>query len=367
MRVLLARPARVTACTALLLLGFVLVAAYAGLLAPRRPLFGWVRVVALDFDAVTGGPAPGARNVFLVEASCALDDSPPAQDTAESGLVLSPRAACALESAARAHPSHSVYLVHTCPVDVEATWRGAAPAHALAALTLPNVFVWPAPPQRLLRHSALDALQALAARHAHADGRAPWPLPYASLLLRYFLLWKYGGLYLDSDVFVLKALDAAGGADFAVAEGAAEVSGSALAFSWGATGRRVAAACLNDSLLLRPEGASRVHAADQVVTHALARLCGSDKVSEMTAARCQGFRVLAPSAVAPVPQEEWFRLFSEEGAEETLRAVAASAAVHTWQQRSGAARVDPGSGQPLAHIARDACPAVLAALDGQLF
>ncbi|GLH16519.1 Uncharacterized protein GBIM_20779, partial [Gryllus bimaculatus] len=62
-------------------------------------------------------------------------------EVTRSGLVLTPRAACSIESAALANPRRPVFLVHSCRVD-EADPLRDAPPFARQLFALPNVYLW---------------------------------------------------------------------------------------------------------------------------------------------------------------------------------------------------------------------------------
>ncbi|GLG95320.1 uncharacterized protein GBIM_02311 [Gryllus bimaculatus] len=146
-------------------------------------------------DLFKGEPLLGEEHIFFVETSCALDKPQHVPYDSESGLRLSPRGACAVEAAASAHPTHRVYLVHTCDVQRRSLAKGAAPAYALAALSIPNVRLWAVP---YALHFVGTPLQGWLASGALRASR--WPVVHASDVLRFLLLWKYGGTYLDLDV-----------------------------------------------------------------------------------------------------------------------------------------------------------------------
>lgn len=68
---------------------------------------------------------------------------------------------------------------------------------------------------------------------------------HASDVLRYLTLYKYGGIYLDLDVIVVKSLEGLHG-DFAGAESDAHVAAGVLRFSPNGIGHSHAKMCLLD-------------------------------------------------------------------------------------------------------------------------
>ncbi|GLG95316.1 Lactosylceramide 4-alpha-galactosyltransferase [Gryllus bimaculatus] len=260
-------------------------------------------------DLFKGEPLLGEEHIFFVETSCALDKPQHVPYDSESGLRLSPRGACAVEAAASAHPTHRVYLVHTCDVQRRSLAKGAAPAYALAALSIPNVRLWAVP---YALHFVGTPLQGWLASGALRASR--WPVVHASDVLRFLLLWKYGGTYLDLDVLMLRSLGEE--KNFGCAESPAAVSVGAFNFALDDPGRRVANACIAELLDYRPDLWS--YNGPGAITRALKKVCNVQEVLEMTEEMCGGFRLLSTSTFYAIPWQNWNLFFTEESSEETM-------------------------------------------------
>ncbi|KAK7870305.1 hypothetical protein R5R35_003697 [Gryllus longicercus] len=301
---------------------------------------------------LTFKPVPGENNIFFVETSCAFKKFPnPASYDSESGLRLSPRGACAVEAAAAAHPTHRVYLVHTCDVHRRSLAKGAAPAYALAALSIPNVRLWAVP---YALHFVGTPLQGWLASGALRASR--WPVVHASDVLRFLLLWKYGGTYLDLDVLMLRSLEDQ--RNFGCPENRNYVSVGAINFAFDTTGRRFANACIEEMRDFHPT--LWVHNGAGAITRAVKKVCAISQINEITKEKCGGFHLLATSTFYSIPWMSWQLLFKEEGAKETMKMIGNNLAVHVWNAKSHDATVYTSSMQPYAQIARRVCPKVVA-------
>lgn len=72
-----------------------------------------------------------------------------------------------------------------------------------------------------------------------------FPVSHASDILRYLTLWKYGGIYLDLDVIVLKSLEDLP-PNYSGAESADNVAAGVMSFADSGVGHSLAETCVND-------------------------------------------------------------------------------------------------------------------------
>lgn len=132
--------------------------------------------------------------IFFHETSCL--------SSRVGAVTLTPRQACAVESAARANPGVPVFLLMTAPVapapaDANSTVRWSAAARQLSHY--PNVKVRHLRLDDYVRETPLEQWYRGGALRA-----SRWPRSHASDVLRFLTLWKFGGTYLDLDVVVTK-------------------------------------------------------------------------------------------------------------------------------------------------------------------
>ena len=133
-------------------------------------------------------PAKG-RSIFFHETSCA--------SSVHGGIVLTPRQACAVESAAKMNPDLEVYLLFTSPINLENATVKNKMVNQL--LSYPNIRIRHLSFEKYFVGSPLEEWYKGGALKA-----SKWPRSHASDALRFLTLWKYGGTYLDLDVVVTK-------------------------------------------------------------------------------------------------------------------------------------------------------------------
>lgn len=271
------------------------------------------------------GPQRWQKNIFFVETTCAVDEN-------ASHLQLTPRQACAVESAVKYNEKAHIYVLHTCPKLEPVT---GAHFHHISLLS----FLGGTPVENLVTSGALAQSQ--------------YPKEHASDVLRYTALWKYGGIYLDMDIVVTKNLDPLG-ENWAGAESNDVIGSCALAMSAseGSPGFKVAEASvieLKDNF----NGDSWGHNGPGLITRVLQKFCYKDKVSDMH--NCSGFYVLPASQLFPIPYRLWRQYFDPAAANQTLQLLKEAYTVHVWNKLSSEEQfADPHSAY--ATLAQSHCP-----------
>ncbi|GBP30827.1 Lactosylceramide 4-alpha-galactosyltransferase [Eumeta japonica] len=165
---------------------------------------------------------PSRQSIFFVESSCRRD--------------LNPRQACAVESAARAHPNWTVHLLFLSPISDVTILRG--PLKELKLFD--NISLVRVHLLNLTKGTVVEKLV-----HSGHFKKSRWPISHIADAVRYLTLYKWGGIYLDLDVVVTRALDPLA-RNWGAKESAHAVAAGALSFSRDAIGRRVANETLNE-------------------------------------------------------------------------------------------------------------------------
>lgn len=131
-------------------------------------------------------PVAYDTSIFFLETSC---HSVP-------GVHLTPRQACAVESAAKMNPDSEVYVLFPSPI-VDNASVSSPSVHQL--FKYPNVKLRHVTMETYFQDTPLEAwYKSGMLRTSH------WPRSHASDILRYLTLWKFGGIYLDLDVVVTR-------------------------------------------------------------------------------------------------------------------------------------------------------------------
>ncbi|GBP56170.1 Lactosylceramide 4-alpha-galactosyltransferase [Eumeta japonica] len=159
---------------------------------------------------------PSARSIYFIETSCKGD--------------LNPRQACSVESVARVHPNRTVYILFLAPIAQKTFQKGPiSNLKIFDNVEFARIHFW-----KFVEGTVLEGLV--------YDGylnKSKWPVSHTSDVLRYLVLHKWGGTYLDLDVIVRKNLDSLG-LNWASRENQDAVASCVLSFSTDAVGRSIA-------------------------------------------------------------------------------------------------------------------------------
>ncbi|XP_037501779.1 lactosylceramide 4-alpha-galactosyltransferase [Rhipicephalus sanguineus] len=255
---------------------------------------------------------------------------------------LTAREACSIESACRHNRNHTVHLLSTGNISS----RGC-PYHRLVS-QLPNF------QSSVLNASAELAGTPLAPLHAEGGAlhRSPYVAVHLSDFLRYVVLWNRGGVYLDTDVIVMKSLKGfSNGAFYQSRNDSDSVANGILFFDKQST--------VLEALIAK---CARVYSPWRWTS------CGLALISALAfdSAYSRRLNLFNESVFFAVPHRKWETLFEPESAPEVLRAINGSYGVHFWNDLSKHRRVVTGSGSAMDVLARTHCPFVykLASLEG---
>ncbi|KAH7966129.1 hypothetical protein HPB49_013913 [Dermacentor silvarum] len=244
---------------------------------------------------------------------------------------LSARQACSIESACRINGDYNVHLLSTGNFS-----SSDCPYYRILS-KLPNFC------SANLNVSATLAGTPLGAAEAALD-QSPNKVSHLSDFLRYTVLWKRGGVYLDTDVIVIKSLKGIRNTVcYQKTDKHIKVSSAILFFDkW----HPVLGALIDKC--------ARVYDPDLWTT------CGPALTSllPLDAEFSSRVKFLNVSAFCAVPWEKWEDLFHLGKTPAVLRATNASYGVHFWNHLSKQRRVVPGSGCAMDVLARTHCPEV---------
>lgn len=269
--------------------------------------------------------APG--NIFFLETS---------DRTNPSFLFM-----CSVESAARAHPeSQVVVLMKGLPRDTTA-WPRNLGISLLSCF--PNVQIRPLDLQELFEDTPLAAWY-LEAQHRWE----PYLLPVLSDASRIALLWKFGGIYLDTDFIVLKNLRNL--TNMLGIQSRYVLNGAFLAFE---RKHEFLALCIRD-FVAHYNGWIWGHQGPQLLTRVFKKWCSIHSLKESRA--CRGVTALPPEAFYPIPWQNWKKYFEDVSPEELAQLLNATYAVHVWNKKSQGTHLEATSRALLAQLHARYCP-----------
>ncbi|KAF9808796.1 hypothetical protein SFRURICE_013058 [Spodoptera frugiperda] len=190
--------------------------------------------------------------------------------------VLNSRQACSIESTARAHPTRPIYVLFSGPV-AEMVYQRSCIAKLRR---FPNVHFARVHIEEYARNTPLDALVA-----SKKLEESYWPVEHASDILRFLTLYKWGGLYLDTDMIVMKSLTPLGH-NWVAREKLDCASVGVIASSMDHVGRQLAQALADElQTTFKPDVFNNNGPA--VMLRVLKRLCNKSDPKEWSAETCQ--------------------------------------------------------------------------------
>lgn len=163
---------------------------------------------------------PRPNSIFFHETSCRGS--------------LTPRQACIIESAARTNPQKEIYLLFSAPVNELMLTSGN-----LNQLQLfPNVKLARV---HLTKYAESTPLEEMVKNKPFETSK--WWIEHTSDILRSLTLFKWGGIYLDTDMLVVKSLTPLG-PNWVAKEDSHLVNSAAIAMSNDTIGRKLADALI---------------------------------------------------------------------------------------------------------------------------
>ncbi|XP_036260827.1 lactosylceramide 4-alpha-galactosyltransferase-like [Molothrus ater] len=279
---------------------------------------------------IAGGPSPSTGNVFFVETS---------EQTAPNYLF-----SCSVESAARTHPTSRVVVL----MKGLAKGNASLPKHwAFSLLScFPNVEIRRLDVQELFSGTPLAQWFLQPQRQ-----QEPHFLPNLSDACRIVLMWKFGGIYLDTDFIVLKNLQNLTNA--LGIQGDSVLNGAFLSFE---AKHKFIELCMQD-FVEDYNGWVWGHQGPELLTRVFKKWCSLRTITSMS---CKGVSALAREVVYPIPWQDWKKLFEAVSALELQKLLKNTYAVHIWNKLSHGTKLEIPSQALLAQLYSQFCPATYA-------
>ncbi|XP_030556653.1 lactosylceramide 4-alpha-galactosyltransferase-like [Drosophila novamexicana] len=306
-------------------------------------------------------PIPG-RSIFFHETSCHRPkrkrqrhgQSP---DLQYNMLQLTARQACAIESAALHNPNFQVFVLFAGP-----TYRHLSNSSQRqqpiidAILSYKNVQLRQL---NLWRYAAGTPIEEWL-----KDGRlfrSSYLFSHISDFLRFLTLYRYGGIYLDMDVVMLRSMEDVP-PNFTGAESNTHLAAGVMSLAPTGFGHEIAESCLRD-FQLHFDGSDWGNNGPGVITRVAQQICGTKDISLMLEdrKRCLGFKVFDRNAFYAVPWKHWRHFFEPQLLEQTLEHTKDSYLVHVWNKHSKQLAIKVGSSTAYGKYAEQHCPKAYAA------
>ncbi|XP_017024672.1 lactosylceramide 4-alpha-galactosyltransferase [Drosophila kikkawai] len=290
-------------------------------------------------------PVPG-RSIFFHETSC--------QQTEKRRyklMELTARQACAIESAALHNPNFQVFVLFAGPTYRISSNNSNSQPLVEAILSYSNV--------HLRRLNLWSYAAGTPIEEWLKDGSlflSSYLFSHISDFLRYLTLYRYGGLYLDMDVVVLRNMEEVP-PNYTGAESNTHLAAGVMSLAATGFGHEIAESCLRD-LQLNFDGKDWGNNGPGVITRVAQKICGTKDIQVMQEdhKRCLGFKVFGRGAFYAVPWKQWRDFFEPEKLPQTMALTKDSYVVHVWNKHSSTLKIKRGTKSAYAKYAEQNCP-----------
>lgn len=303
-------------------------------------------------DIDKGEPRPARENskkqIFFFETTN-LEGGP---------LELNPREACAVESAASFHPDRDIYVVFTGPTTLVPSNPTDNKTRMSDVLTnnFKNVHFRSVILDELSKGSALVEFVRLKKYESSKFLRS-----HFSDLLRYSILWKYGGLFCDLDIVVMKNFDKLG-ENFVCKSSHNFIQSGTMHFSGTGIGHTAVEKCCE---YLRDHFDGNRWAANgpEVVAAVIKKMCNTSDTSEMTTERCQGIQVMESKLFLPIQNHKYYWSNNKIISNQAMRMMEGAYTAHVYNHLIKDKIITRNSVCAYLRIAQKFCPIVYESFD----
>lgn len=285
-------------------------------------------------------PNVNGKNIFFIETRQATDHNEP----------LTPRQACAIESAATLNPDWKVFVLTL-------TNRNSEDDLFFARVwSLLNVHIMKinlgefsnkTPTGKLFRNGLKT--------------KPEWLVAHTSDILRYTTLYRYAGVYMDLDMILMTSLNGLP-ANFAgqqVDTSELNIGAGIIGFGADEVGRSLVGTIVDD-LGENFRGEFWDESSVGVLTKAIRNICGTNLVANATQEQCKGFKLYPPESFYSIPwtDEGKDMFFKEDLYEQGMAELNSSLGTHLWNALT-ANRVSERGKTVLCDIGESYCPAIM--------
>ncbi|XP_060691016.1 lactosylceramide 4-alpha-galactosyltransferase-like [Hemiscyllium ocellatum] len=248
-----------------------------------------------------------------------------------SQLNPSSLAMCGIESAARLNPNKPVYYFMKAFNGNISAYRDPEYNGIRLLSSFKNVIILPLNPKELFNNTPLagwyekvDPSKERYWFHVLADG------------CRLALLWKYGGIYLDTDIISLKPLEFQ---NFIGAESVRFANNAALGFN---RSHSYVESCLRD-FVEKFNGAAWGHQGPRLMTRMVKKWCGTDNLQSLFNKGCKGIMFLSDNWFYPIPFSDWKKYFEKNqwnnNSDDIEKKFSQTKGVHVWSYASSRQKI----------------------------
>ncbi|XP_078265950.1 alpha-1,4-N-acetylglucosaminyltransferase-like [Rhinoraja longicauda] len=258
-----------------------------------------------------------------------------------------PLTMCSVESAARHNPDKQIYYFMkgfsgNLSQYPQPEYRGIP-----LLSSMKNVIILPLNPTELFKDTPLEGWY----QKVNPEKEKFWTHVLADGC-RLALLWKFGGIYLDTDIISLRSIPFA---NFTCQEHAGVVNNAALGFHhkhhpfiWN---------CMED-FVVNFIGHVWGQQGPRLITRVLKRWCRIDNLAAFTGTECNGISLWISSRFYPIPWSSWGKFYIAWKKEDIEQTFSATYGIHVWNfmNSSKKRKLVMGNGSLLEYYFQMYCP-----------
>uniref|UniRef100_A0A8C5MP34 Alpha 1,4-glycosyltransferase domain-containing protein n=1 Tax=Leptobrachium leishanense TaxID=445787 RepID=A0A8C5MP34_9ANUR len=256
---------------------------------------------------------------------------------------------CAIESAARVYPDRPIvfFMKGLKEINSEDDQKKAK-GHFPTLSSFNNIFFFPLRMEEIFRDTPLLPWY----EKVNPEREEHWT-HVSSDGCRLALNWKYGGIYMDTDIISIRRIT---GGNFLAVESSMYVSNGVFGllpqhnFTWWSM----------ENFVEKYNGAIWAHNGPHLFTRVLKQMCAIQELITVEDFMCKDITLLNPQRFYPIPYESW-ELYYEVW--EDLPTFNDSYALHLWNYMNvDHMTVIPGSNMLMEHLYQQFCPSTYGAL-----
>ncbi|KAK4884084.1 hypothetical protein RN001_000355 [Aquatica leii] len=283
------------------------------------------------------------RSIYFLEVSCRSSNN--------GKITILPRQACAIESAAFNNPNFDIHLLYASSGKLKN--EGSLSDRLLQILqNYKNIKILSFDFQNLVKDSPAESLY----KNKKIQSAA-FPVIVASDISRLLILQKYGGIYLDLDVIVIKPLEKLG-FNYAGLQSNKYVNNAVLSTKLDKTGDLFTRMCLEE-LEKNFVGNKWEFTGPVVLTKILKRMCNVNELLLMSEKECQGFKIFPTPKFYPIAWQNWSTYFINQESKDALNYVLENSyVVYVWNKFSKSYVASENPNSIYNTLAKKFCPYV---------
>ncbi|KAL5279635.1 hypothetical protein ACFFRR_003931 [Megaselia abdita] len=292
-------------------------------------------------------PRPG-KTIFFHETSCPVNGL----------LEIGKRQVCSIESAAKNNPNLDIFVLFTSPryisPDVLSTeiWR--------LKLTYKNIFLrnndmW----EYTKNSSAVDFMES----GGLFDSKF---LPvHMSDFLRLLSIWKYGGIYMDTDIIVKRTFENLPLNYGGIEEHGVDLNNGLLSLAPNGNGHEIGDLFIKDfAKNFKPK--SWATNGPMLITRVLRKVCNATDLREIPTERCRGFKVYSREMFWAVSYIKANSFFNESELNNLMQQTRNSYSIHVFNHMTKGLKQKIGAKTLYGVMSEEHCPITYSNADGFL-